>query len=47
MRPRSIVFDVLEAARARVEARLPPYGKLWEEPSEEERRKSIEAPGSK
>ena len=40
---RSVIFDVLEAARARVEAGLPPYGKLWEEPSEEERRKSIEA----
>jgi hypothetical protein len=40
---RSVIFDVLEAARSRVEAGLPPYGNLWEEPSEEERRKSIEA----
>jgi hypothetical protein len=39
----SMVFQVLEAARQRVEHGLPPYGKLWEEPSEEERRKSIEA----
>ena len=28
----SLVFDVLEAARIRVEAGRPPYGKLWEEP---------------
>jgi hypothetical protein len=28
----SLVFDVLEAARSRVEAGFPPYGKLWEEP---------------
>ena len=39
----SLVFDVLEAARSRVEAGLPPYGKLWEMPSDEENRKSIEA----
>ena len=39
----SLVFDVLEAARSRVEAGLPPYGKLWEMPSEEENQKSIEA----
>ena len=43
MRSRSVIFDILEAARSRVEAGLPPYGKLWEEPSEEERRKAIEA----
>ncbi len=40
---RSVIFDLLEAARSRVEAGLPPYGNLWEEPSEEERRKAIEA----
>ena len=40
---RSLVFDVLEAARARVEAGHPPYGKLWERPSDEENQKSIEA----
>jgi hypothetical protein len=33
----SLVFQVLDAARQRVEAGLPPYGKLWEEASEEER----------
>jgi hypothetical protein len=38
----SCVFQILEAARSRVEAGLPPYGNLWEEPSEEERRKLIE-----
>ena len=31
-----------EAARSRVEAGLPPYGKLWEEASEEERRRYME-----
>ena len=40
---RSLVFDVLEAARSRVEQGYPPYGNLWEMPSEEERQKSIEA----
>ena len=39
----SLVFDVLEAARSRVEQGYPPYGKLWEMPSEEENQKSIEA----
>jgi hypothetical protein len=29
----SLIFGVLEAARSRVEAGLPPYGNLWEEPS--------------
>ena len=43
MRSRSLIFDILEAARSRVEAGLPPYGKLWEEPSEEERQANIEA----
>jgi hypothetical protein len=40
---RNLAFDTLEAARSRVEAGLPPYGNLWEEPSMEERRKLIEA----
>jgi hypothetical protein len=39
----SLIFGVLEAARSRVEAGLPPYGNLWEEPSMEERAKLIEA----
>ena len=43
MRSRSLIFDVLEAARSRVEGALPAYGKLWEEPSEEESRSYIEA----
>ena len=38
-----LAFDRLEAARARVEAGHPPYGKLWEMPSAEERAKSIAA----
>lgn len=29
----SLVFNILEAARSRVEHGLPPYGKLWEGPS--------------
>ena len=40
---RSLVFDVLEAARSRVEQGYHPYGKLWEMPSEAENQKSIEA----
>ena len=32
----SLVFDILEAARSRVEEGSPPYGKLWDEPSAEE-----------
>jgi hypothetical protein len=38
----SVIFNVLEAARSRVEDGLPPYGDLWENPSEEETRQSIE-----
>jgi hypothetical protein len=38
----SMVFQTLDAARRRVEHGLPPYGKLWEEPSEEEKRLYIE-----
>jgi hypothetical protein len=37
-----VIFNVLEAARSRVEDGLPPYGDLWENPSAEETRKSIE-----
>ena len=40
---RSLVFGVLEAARSRVEQGYPPYGNLWEMPSEEENQKYIEA----
>ena len=40
---RSVIFDVLEAARSRVEQGYPPYGNLWEMPSEEENQKYIEA----
>ena len=32
-----MVFQFLEAARARVEHRLPPYGDLWQEHFEEEK----------
>jgi hypothetical protein len=39
--PHSQIFNVLEAMRARVENGLPPTGKLWQEPSAEETRKSI------
>jgi hypothetical protein len=38
----SVIFNVLEAARSRVEHELPPYGDLWENPSAEETRNSIE-----
>jgi hypothetical protein len=38
----SVIFNVLEAARSRVEEGLPPYGDLWQNPSEEETRQSIE-----
>ena len=38
----SVIFNVLEAARSRVEDGLPPYGDLWENPSAEETRNSIE-----
>ena len=41
--PHSVIFNVLEAMRSRVEDGLPPVGNLWENPSEEETRKSIEA----
>lgn len=40
---RQLAFDVLERARARVESGHPPFGNLWEEPSEEEQQKSIKA----
>ena len=40
---RQLAFDVLERARARVESGLPPFGKLWEEPSEEETQAIIKA----
>ena len=40
---RSLVFDILEAARSRVEQGYPPYGNLWEMPSEEENQKYIAA----
>jgi hypothetical protein len=39
----SLVFNVLDAARQRIEHGLPPYGRLWDEPSEEERRHYMEA----
>ena len=39
----TLAFDTLEAARSRVEAGDPPYGKLWEEPSAEEQQKYIKA----
>jgi hypothetical protein len=38
----SVIFNVLEAARSRVEQELPPYGDLWANPSAEETRNSIE-----
>ena len=38
----SVIFNVLEAARSRAEDGLPPYGDLWENPSAEETRNSIE-----
>lgn len=37
----SVIFNVLEAMRSRVENGLAPTGKLWEEPSEEKTQKSI------
>jgi hypothetical protein len=37
-----LLWNVLEAARSRVEDGLPPYGNLWEEASEEERRLYME-----
>jgi hypothetical protein len=37
-----MVFQFLEAARARVEHRLPPYGDLWQEPFEEEKQRFME-----
>ena len=40
---RSLVFDVLEAAQVRVEQGYPPYGNLWEMPSEAENQKAIAA----
>ena len=38
----SVILNVLEAARSRAEYGLPPYGDLWENPSAEETRNSIE-----
>jgi hypothetical protein len=38
----SLVFQVLDAARQRVENGLRPYGKLWEKASEEERLRYME-----
>ena len=38
-----VIFNVLEAARSRVEQGYPPYGNLWEMPSEEETQKAIAA----
>jgi hypothetical protein len=38
----SLVFQVLDAARQRVENGLPPYGKLWKEAFEEERQRYME-----
>ena len=38
----SLVFNILEAARSRVEVGLPPYGDLWERPSPEETQRAIE-----
>jgi hypothetical protein len=38
----SCVFQILDVARQRVEDGLPPFGKLWDEPSEEERRRYME-----
>jgi hypothetical protein len=39
----SLVFNILEAARSRVEHGLPPYGKLWEGPSGTDKQRYIEA----
>ena len=38
-----MIFQFLEAARARVEHRLPPYGDLWQEPFEEEKQRFMES----
>ena len=39
----SLVYQVLAAARQRVERGLPPYGKLWEGPSGTDKRRYIDA----
>jgi hypothetical protein len=38
----AMVFQFLEAARARVEPGLPPYRDLWQEPFEEEKQRFME-----
>jgi hypothetical protein len=43
----SLVFNILEAARSRVEDCLPAYGDLWERPSLEETEKAIEERGKR